>query len=218
MELYRVILKAKNIRDHYKNQSLSADSPPISIDDYVDVISEYEEIIINRHTLDRLGVDWKSKQIKGCLLRYAGSADIYVAPKKTDTQDEHGITYCEERFITVKEASHLVIDGEDSFIDGCIKLVEEIVYPPSMYIDKLSEAVQSEWMAEIFALELLFPFEVRAGFRNRILDADDKLTAWDVADQFKIPLKKVEWILSDGMYDAIFLTHEKVQSDTSKGP
>ncbi|GAB5509186.1 MAG: hypothetical protein Rhims3KO_05870 [Hyphomicrobiales bacterium] len=120
--------------------------------------------------------------------RYDGSAKIFVLENQDlDTKQNR---YW-QRFIAVKEACHIAIDGHEDWQADGVVTVEELIN------DLRSESsgapiyeVQSEYLAEIVAIELLYPFEFRQ------VDLESGKAASELADEYQVPTYVVELALS----------------------
>ena len=62
-------------------------------------------------------IKYNSSACKGKIQKYDNIADIYVSERKMSFKNIAQITECEERFIIIKEAAHLVIDTKDSHVE-----------------------------------------------------------------------------------------------------
>lgn len=199
MDLTKIILKGYQVRKAHIDLGGKNATIPVSIDDLTTVISGITEMNVKLYE-----VDWDSDNtIKGRLNRYKHNADIFVTsvPK---------ITLCEQRFIAIKEMSHLVIDSAHSYTKDIQELIREIVYPNSRFLWDSSEQIQSEVLAEVLAAELLFPWSYRDECISQL--ESKSITSMDIANRFKFPLKKVEWILNSENHNIISETHEAINS------
>jgi len=197
-----ILATTRRIREDYKQYCLNASTLPLSVDEYLRRIEEYTDFQI-----ELIEVNWRSHQIRGSIHRFDASrtAKIYVAPRR-EAPGKIGITYCEQRFVAVKEACHLLIDHEDTYTTAIAPLIESLVFPGSREINSLMEPMQSEVFAVVAAMELLFPFEQREEHIEQI--AQGKLSYFDVANKFKVPERQVFWILSDMAHPALKKYHE----------
>lgn len=198
MDLTKVILKGYAIRQ--KDSSLGTNfDPPVSVDDLKEIIENETKTEIKFYELC-----WNSKGLlKGRLDRYKNSANIFIA-------DTSMISPCWQRFVAVKEMCHLVIDSPNTYTHQIENLISEIVYPGSRLIWDCSEQIQSEALAELLAAEFLLPWTYRDHLIKQIQDGTK--TTERVAESFKVPLKKVEWILSPNIHQAITETHNQINS------
>lgn len=196
VELLGLLSRAKHIRNLYKK--VSHDKPPYSVDDYLEVIGSY-----TGYNIDLKSVSWDSEGlIRGVCLRSDGHKVSIRVPLFIDDDPEQGATKCEQRYISLKEAAHLVIDEEDAFVENCLALVDAIVFEsPYTSVDKLEKDGRSDvFYGKIFAMELLFPVEYRDDVKAEI---DAGLSTYEAAQRFMIPEKELIWFLSDNVDPAL---------------
>lgn len=177
------VMHANIIREHYDLYSLSSGSDEVSIEDLKDVISEFTGMTINVHE-----VPWDAHRFLGTIQRFPRHAEIYVA-ERGERGEPYKLTYCEQRFIAVKEMGHLLIDQPDNFAVHAADLLQDVCFPAFAELDKRPR-LQSEEISVLFALETLFPFQKRKPHLERIKNGQD--TALAVATHFRIPEKQVE--------------------------
>jgi hypothetical protein len=195
-ELIGLLSRAKHMRALYKK--VSHDKPPYSVDDYLELIGDY-----TGYEIDLKPASWESKGlIRGICLPFDGNKVSIRVPLFIDDDAEQGATKCEQRYISLKEAAHLVIDEEDAFVENCLALVEAIVFEsPYASVDKLEADGRSDvFYGKIFAMELLFPVEYRGDVKAEI---DAGLSTYDAAQRFMIPEKELIWFLSANVDPAL---------------
>ncbi len=154
----------------------NANKLPIDLGAITEIISSNVKLPIKFHQQT-----WSDASIKGYLLRYEGHAEIHYSAN---------LNTCWERLVVCKEACHLIIDDETSFAKDPLKLVDALVSAnickPN---DNPGRAELSEHLAEIAALELLFPIHLRREMYNA---HQDGLSILKIAHQYKIPAHYVE--------------------------
>ncbi|MGD9659978.1 MAG: hypothetical protein AB7U63_01765 [Porticoccaceae bacterium] len=208
LELIDVVSKADFIRTKYRQVSL--DEPVYSVDDYLEIISQ-----ITGYELLVTAEKWQSFHIRGGCLNFDNHiAKIPVAEHKEHDAD-NGVSLCEQRFITIKEAGQLVIDDDDSYIDeDCKGFVEDILFDNEAITDFRKPGRSDIFYGKIFAMELLFPWEYRD---KAIKDMDSKSrTSLEIATKFMIPEKELIWFLSDRMHPALEHIHAVYESLVAK--
>lgn len=196
VELLGLLSRAKHMRSLYKK--VSHDKPPYSVDDYLELIGSY-----TGYDIDLKPASWDSKGlIRGVCLRSEGNKVSIRVPLFIDEDPVQGATKCEQRYISLKEAAHLVIDEEDAFVENCLALVDAIVFEsPYTSVDKLEKDGRSDvFYGKIFAMELLFPAECRDGVKAEI---EAGLSTYGAAQRFMIPEKELIWFLSDNVDPAL---------------
>jgi Zn-dependent peptidase ImmA (M78 family) len=115
---------------------------------------------------------------------------------ETHNGDDGRLTYCEKRFVLLKELGHLVIDTKDAFAENADDLVRHAV----QRFARLGNGVcQSENLAAIFAGEVLFPFHQRKAFYERYQNGS--MSSLEIAILFRIPQKVVEDFLSKDYHE-----------------
>jgi Zn-dependent peptidase ImmA (M78 family) len=199
LDLTKIILKGYQVRNAHIDLGGKNSNIPVSIDDLTTVISKVTDMSIKLYE-----VDWDGDNtIKGRLNRYKHNADIFITSQSR-------VTLCEQRFVATKEMSHLVIDSPHSYTKDIEQLIREIVYPNSRVLWANSEQIQSEVLAEVLAAEILFPWSFRDDCISQL--EDGVIITRDIAERFKFPLKKVEWILNDENHSVISETHNTINS------
>lgn len=166
--------KVRDIQDFIRTYAKAPSSLVISVDDVKWAIEEKYGLKI---TLEL--VDFPGSYIRGMVERYDnGQANIFVKEKQDEdpTLNEYW-----HRFIATKEMAHLAIDEkEDWSVDGT-ETIEDLIREHE--IDRGSpprDGIQSEVLAEIAAVELLYPWEFRqndidSGKSNQELSAIHKV-------------------------------------------
>lgn len=186
MDITAVIKEALEVRDQYKRYCLDGQAFPVSMEDLARVVSDYCELEIVFHR-----VSFKSQHIKSQLLRYPDRAVIRFSSE---------LNTCNQRFSSTKEMAHLVIDTKESHIDDCLRLISNLIDPSIAAIVK-NEDLQSEFLAEMVAVELLMPFEMRDRYIAEI--AGKRTTPFEIADRHKIPQYIVTSYLSPSYHKTI---------------
>ncbi|WP_417744861.1 ImmA/IrrE family metallo-endopeptidase [Rosistilla oblonga] len=129
-------------------------------------------------TIELRSVKWNVEHLKGSLKRFSESATIYYPSQ---------FNLCNKRFVIAKEIAHLLHDDEDQHVHSDVKavgLVEFITNPEAKVPPSLSSIVNSEQIAEIYALELLLPHSHR--------ECLSQISDREIANAYKVPLSKVE--------------------------
>ena len=193
VDLLDLLARARHLRARYKRQC--GDNAPYSIDDYLELISQE-----TGYDIDLKAVSWGSNGlIRGACLPFDGNKAKIRVPLFVDADPENGATLCEQRYITLKEGAHLVVDDEDSYVDDYLALVNTIVFESS--INELKKDGRSDvFYGKIFAMELLFPAELRD---DVIAEIAAGLSTFDAAKRFLIPEKELIWFLSDRVHPGL---------------
>jgi hypothetical protein len=205
-ETIRVIAKAQRV--HKRHVSVVGDKPFYSVDELINVIEE----LTGMNKIAPKTVLWATVQFKGCLRRYDLNAEIWVGRHKD--RDGGKLSTCEQRYVTVKEASHLLIDDKAFFISSTKGLIEGIVFGGSLF--DLPQDLRSEFYGEICAMEILFPFKYH---EKAISDIGNGALPYDIAKYYMIPEKELLWILSDKIRPFLKICHAKLDElDSLRNP
>lgn len=209
MNIIDVINVAITVREHYR--VAAPDSYPLSIDFYIEqIIQPYTgyKIEVMESSDDTL---WTSSNIRGAIHRYDEEkrAVIYVARQRTGPTDRSGVTFCEQRFIVIKEACHLLIDNAETYTTDATALIQQLVFPESETLIDNNEAFQSENYAAVAALELLFPWSDREGKKQQ--HKAGTMSYFDIANEYKIPERAVAFALMDSTHETLQKHHQSIE-------
>lgn len=191
----RLIVKVDDVFAEYLQRD-SFQTVPVDLEEISNIISEKTGLEI-RYVLR----GWDSRRIKGRLLRYRDKADIETA---------NSLNPCWERFVRCKELCHLLLDEEDYYMSSPTELVNELLevvvpgYEPS-------KAVMSENLAELAAVELLFPMAMRGNFVDAI--TNEGWTNTRVAKVFRVPTLHIERALSASYREIIDSRHRQLLAE-----
>lgn len=155
---------------------------PVSVEDVVNVVSEATGFKIEKYL-----VDFEGKHVRGQIEKYHKErrAKIYVRKD----QDE-----ANRRFVTVKEAMHLVIDEDadcNPYGDETIGSIVTDAYglPPEENPGPAKDHLQSEQIAEWAAIEIMYPYEVRLPDEQLIKEGKTSYNA--LALKYELPAEIV---------------------------
>ena len=195
-EIFDVIAKADFVRTKYKQNN--SDTPFYSVDDYIQIIEE-----LTGYEITVTVEDWESYHIRGGCLNYEGNIAKIAVARHRDEDPVHGVTYCDQRYIAMKEAGQLLIDDDDSYIDNCIEFINDILVNNISITDFRKPGRSDIFYGKIFAMELLFPWEYRAKAKAEIENGEK--TSYQVAQEFMIPEKELLWFLNIVKIISLFL-------------
>jgi len=130
------------------------------------------EIKYRKLNLDQPG------QIRGRLLRYRDRAYIEYSSE---------LNTCWTRFVVCKELCHLILDSAEEYTKSPPSFVEQLL---GQITGEPREDLVSERTAEIAALELLFPHDLRRSFME--LFKNGRLSLLKIATILRIPQKYAE--------------------------
>jgi Zn-dependent peptidase ImmA (M78 family) len=191
MQVYVETLKqcigaAKELQEQYRQYSRNPDNPAKSRDDVEWLVREYTKKTVEIRESDRT----LQGHVKGfCLAMTDGSYQIGVAA----SLDEYT-----KRFVVCKELFHVVLDDGKS---ECENLDEHL---DGMYVcipkddSQPTEAVEQELLAELGAMELLFPHAARIQELQAAAVDFEKLS-----HKYKLPLYLVERYLGTALMEAL---------------
>jgi len=127
--------------------------------------------------------------IKGTLVRSTGSAKIWISEKET---------VCWQRFIALKELSHLLIDEPNQYTTKPTNLMGQLIQSVPIWAikrdaDQSEEAFLSEKLAVMSAMEMILPWKHRGVVTEMFTRGKDNL---EIAKHFKAPQNMVSNLLS----------------------
>ena len=177
----KVFKKVKFIREEYKLYILGANINVLSIQDLETVISQMYGV-----KFVKTQVAFDGEYLRGMMERWPDHVKIRVRQDQSEDQ---------KRFTAVKEMCHVVVDEkEDWSVDG-VSTITSLLYDWALETDEEAQrATHSEMLAEVAALELLYPFECRAG--DLKLLAEDATTPTKIATYHKMPIRMVSRALT----------------------
>lgn len=189
-EIRACLDKALELTAQYKLYVLASDGFPKSIDDFEWICSEYLGFKIEIYELDDLQVH-KDKvppeqwAIRGFYLSMGTNYEVYILG---------GQNPCWNRFVRTKELFHMLMDQDCYRTTEIYHHIKEVAakFPQ---IDSIpGRSAVSEMMAEIAAMEFIFPYE-----RRLIEKVGRNPDYYRIAEYYKIPQYYVEKYLDDGM-------------------
>lgn len=176
--------KAAEMATHYETYILDGKNVQRSIEDTVWICQEYLNLKIEQNELP---IPAARSSIRALYLAYDDHYEIYLL---------EGMNYCWNRFVLCKELFHVLLDTEEYRNTKIYQHLEEMgLKAPEPGQEPKSPAV-SELMAEIAAMEFMFPYKDRVTIRK-----NGEVDYAQVAERFKIPQYYVEKYLADGWMD-----------------
>lgn len=142
--------KAKEMSEHYKLNVLSPDRTKRSIDDLHSLCSEYLQKKVEIHELNLPAGD---NEIRGLYMANSdGTFDIYVLA-------ELGVN--EQRFVRCKELFHVILDQDKCRSMDIYNHLESTTASFAIINSTPNSPVAWEVLAEIAAMEFMFPYVER---------------------------------------------------------
>jgi hypothetical protein len=187
-ELQFCLEKAKEISEQYKLISIASDDPQRSADYLRDCCQQYLKIKIE---VQRIDIDRNSSAVLGAFFKNGdGTYTICYAS---------GLNYCWMRYTVCKELFHVILDREEyRNMDLEAHITEVTVAFPDRESEP-SASVRSEVLAEIAAMEFMFPYAERV----QELNGPHKDNCLAIAEKYKVPQVYVERYLSESYMDAL---------------
>jgi Zn-dependent peptidase ImmA (M78 family) len=182
--------KAREIAEQYKLYVLVADDPLRSVDKLTEICRKYLNKEIEIFELD---IDKNESPVFGASILKEGDARYDICHVKN-------LNYCWQRFVVCKELFHVVLDEEKYRSMGISQHLDEVTVAFPDDESRPSEPVIVEQLAEIAAMEFLFPYAVRVVERSGI---NGNVDCRALAERFKVPLVYLERYLSQPYMDAL---------------
>ena len=181
LHLRHCIDNAKDITDQYRRYVLEGDRARKSIDKLLEVCSTYLETRIDVYEVD-MPQDGPTKAV---YVAYEDHCDIFI---------RSGLTPEWVRFVLCKELFHIVIDKDDC---RSLELFDDVL---ALQLPVIASARSNgsawETLAEVSAMEFLFPFSDR----QKIIANGGEINYTALATQYGLPLVYMESYLSrEGM-------------------
>ena len=163
-----------NINELLKNHYRSFHTKNRSDADLLDICTRYLQKKIN---LKKHLTPWENGAILAFIVSYEAYYDICLLD---------GMNYCHNKFALCKELFHIVIENPEFQSIFSDETIQECVTG-----GKLSGGASQEFIAEIAAMEYLFPFKERIKiYKQGNIDFDA------IATEYKIPRLMVEKFLT----------------------
>jgi hypothetical protein len=182
-------LKIRQIKEHRNIYCLSRDAIPVSAEDLFWVIGDMYNLKI-----DKVEVVFESEFLNSLVERFNNqTANVFV---------KYSLNKDGKRFAAVKELMHLALDErEDWSVDGT-KTLGDLFVEMSLgngHQVVAANAIQSEALAEIAAIEILYPYEFRAADKEALLA--NKTTLAKLALEYDVPPFIISKALSNWFND-----------------
>jgi hypothetical protein len=174
--------QANALSDQRRIYGIAADDPLRSVDQLTEICKTYLRKKIRILELD---IDKDDSPVFGStILLRDGSYDICHVKN---------LNYCWQRFVTCKELFHVVLDEVKYRRIAISDHVDEVTVAFPDDNSRPNMSVVAEILAEIAAMEYLFPYKDREmEFANKHGNIDCRA----IADRYKVPLVYIEKYLS----------------------
>lgn len=185
-EIKYCLAKVTEFTHQYTLTYLGADDPLRSVDNLLTTCETYLQTEIR---LKQLAVH---KDESAVLAFYVNSQDPKTGKSSFDICYVQGLNHCWTRFVICKELFHVILDKPDYRNMDIGGHIEEVT---TSFPDADSEPCNSvavELLAEVSAMEFLFPYSSRL----QELQGELKGNYYAIADKYKVPQVHVERYLS----------------------
>lgn len=196
------------LRAHHERQTIL--EPPISVDIVKEIIQDQCELT----SLVCQEVDVDTPNLYGYVKFYypvPESIRVDETPTTAIIRFKKNLNFCWRRFVVCKELCHCLIDdSRDERIAGVdsLKLLLQYLAARIDATKFVYKPFASEQWAEIMALEILFPYELRRQYVEKLKDGT--ITPYNLALRYRIPTEYAEI----GMYDSFLDFAREFRGDT----
>lgn len=174
-KMLQVFVLARRVNHYYwMHTDADAFDGSVSIENIQIIVGRLAQLRIEKYV-----VNFDGASLRGNVERYDNRVAIHVRASLSDSW---------RRFTVVKELCHLLLDSAEDWSVDVVKTIAELLSFVGFNGEESAE-IRSEKLAEIMALELVYPIEDRRGDKQRI--ADGEKTA-DIAAQRKVPAIWIE--------------------------
>ena len=181
-ELKTCLDKAAELTEQYKLYVLDSAAFPRSMESFLQICIDYLNHRIHVYTLKPLPKEVSESVRALCISNDDGTYEIHL---------QADLNICWHRFVLCKELFHVLLDAPEYRNMEISKHLEEFLLPMPEGPPKTYLPGSSELMAEIAAMEFLFPYAER----KALLDSGKPINYLDVATYYRIPQALVEQYL-----------------------
>lgn len=203
--LHNAFKKVRQIREEMHRYCISGDCIPVSVKYILETVERAYGLKIEVRKVAKGG-----KNVKALVLRQAkGSSEPHVIVVSDQNPEQ------EVRYVTVKETAHLVNDEEEDWSMDGVSTIKDYYYEMTISSEQPAKPpVQSEAVAEVAAIELLYPFELRV---NDIADlAAGKTTLAKLTLHYDLPQPVIGRALSKQYMDLATTVWADVDREASE--
>lgn len=186
-QLRSCLEKVDEIAAYYMATYIGADDPVRSIDNLKLACETYLNV---RITLFEGDTHRDETAVWGAFIKKPDGYDIVIS---------QGHNYCWRRFVTCKELFHVVLDKEEYRNMDIEAHVNEVTVTFPDHHSRPGVPVMAEMLAEISAMEFLFPYRRR----QQALVGQHKDNFLAIAEMHKVPQVHVEKYLSPSYMEAL---------------
>lgn len=171
-----VFRKINTVRDDIRAYSIDGDSHVLPIEGFQRVVETMCKIQVKKRL-----VSFRADHLRGMVERFDTVAFVYV---------RKGLPENDIRFSAVKELCHLVLDEPEDWSPEGVTTIREFLSDTALGLREGHQALaaalsQSEQLAEVAAVELMYPFALR---RKNLADLDaERTTVAQLAAHYRVP-------------------------------
>lgn len=182
--LKMVLRKVGVVREQLALLCVAPPGPVLSVMDLHYVVEQVYGL-----SIEMKDVDFQAVYLRGHVERYPNKAFIRVRANLSEY---------DKRLVTVKELSHLIVDEKDDWSGDAVATLEGLIEESRAIValehKKVASHLESEGLALLAAVELLYPWEYRQADQARI-DADEA-TLSSIALEHQVPAYVVDEALT----------------------
>jgi Zn-dependent peptidase ImmA (M78 family) len=201
----KALHKAKEVSDYYANECRSGNCDKRDVEELVCLARDYFNKNVSVFILNSVPQSARSRSVSdyGIHAFYVANRDksyeIYCYPNMPEES---------QRFAITKEVFHMMLDEEQYRTTNIYSHLANAAGPFADEDNQMSLPMESEVMAEIAAIEFLYPFERRLkDYENPDIDA--------ICDHYGLPRYKVEQYLTEVTMTALKDSHCSIDGTLS---
>jgi Zn-dependent peptidase ImmA (M78 family) len=183
LRLEALFKKIKQIREEVKAYALGGDDPCVSIDNLHKMVEQMYGLKI---TLKEVPVS--GNHVTSMVRRYSdNTAEIVLRSPQSEA---------ERRFAVAKELLHLALDEPEDWSSQAAVTLDGLIELRRLELNGVSDHTPSpivicEHLAEIAAIEMLYPYEVRQAVQVQLDTEETKPNLATIALQYKLPVRAI---------------------------
>lgn len=168
---------------YWLHTEADADDGSVSIENLQAVIARKAGIFVHKRL-----VDFEGSTLRGNIERYENFVIVNVRASQSENW---------QRFTVVKELCHVLLDTPDDWSTDVVATIVGLLAFSNLSGEE-SAVIRSEKLAEVMALELIYPLEDRREDRA-FIQAGGKIS--DLAERRKVPPLWIERGVADWYYE-----------------
>jgi Zn-dependent peptidase ImmA (M78 family) len=181
--------EVNNISEIYRLNYLAADATVRSVDNLHNLCGTFlEKKVLLKFHKQR----FSDSSVRGFYVNYPDRFEIVIL---------QGQNKCWTRFVTCKELFHVILDGTESRTIDIEGLIDEFTISFLETEHSATSSAATEILAEVAAMEFLFPYENRAAALEKC--NDDPENYMEIARFYSIPRVLVEKYLNKHFMDIL---------------